>query len=72
MHGLGGEAAVAAEAPVGMTSAADTSIPQEAPPAAMITAAKKAELCTASLPGSTGTILSSTKLVGKKYRRRMQ
>src|ERR1700704_551723 len=49
-HGLGAEAAVAAEAPVGTTSAADASIPQEAPLAVMITAAKNAELFTASPP----------------------
>src|ERR1700737_2834108 len=58
VHALGAEAAVATEAAVGTTSAADASSPQEATPAAMITAAKNAELCTASLPGSTCTIVS--------------
>src|SRR6266478_2097051 len=48
VHGLGAEAVVAAVAPVGATSAAQASTPQEAPPAAMITTAKNAELCTAS------------------------
>src|SRR6266481_9962556 len=62
VHGLGAEAAVAVEAPVGTTSAAHASTPQEAPPAAMITAAKNAELCTASLPGSTCTIVSRCKV----------
>src|SRR6267378_202044 len=38
VHGLGAEAAVAAVAPAGTTSAAQASTPQEAPPAAMITA----------------------------------
>src|SRR5712671_5013419 len=52
VHGLGAEAVVAAVAPVGATSAAQASTPQEAPPAAMITTAKNAELCTVSLPGS--------------------
>src|SRR6266478_9078903 len=40
VHGLGAEAAVAAEAPVGTTSAAHASTPQKAPVAARITAAK--------------------------------
>src|SRR5882757_1175785 len=56
VHGLGAEAAVAAVAPVGTASAAQASTPQEAPPAAMITAAKNAELCTASLPGSCAIV----------------
>src|SRR6266550_1494307 len=72
VHGLGAEAAVAAEAPVGTTSAADASTPQEALPAAMITAAKNAELCIASLHGSTRTIVIGITLVASKYRRRMQ
>src|SRR6267142_606316 len=59
VHGLGAEAAVA---PVGTASAAQASTPQEAPPAAMITAAKNAELCTASLPGSPCTIVSRYKV----------
>src|SRR5258705_10833165 len=58
VHSLGAEAAVAAEAPVGTTSAAHACTPQEAPPAAMSTAAKNAELCTASLPGSTCVTVS--------------
>src|SRR6267154_2199557 len=62
VHGLGAEAAVAAVAPVGTASAAQASTPQEAPPAAMIIAAKNAELCTASLPGSTCTIVSRYKV----------
>src|SRR5882757_5461523 len=62
VHGLGAETAVAAEAPVGTTSAAHASTPQKAPPAAMITAAKNAELCTVSLPGSTCTIVSRYKV----------
>src|ERR1700704_1910250 len=62
VHGLGAEAAVAAVAPVGTASAAQASAPQEAPPAAMITAAKNAELCTASLLGSTCTIVSRYKV----------
>jgi hypothetical protein len=49
VHGLGAEATVAAGAPVGAASAAQASTPQKPPPAAMITAAKNAELCTASL-----------------------
>src|SRR5712664_4972916 len=67
VHGLGAEAAVAAVAPVGTTSAAQASTPQEAPPAAMITAAKNAELCTVSLPGSTCTIVCRYK-VGRQDR----
>src|SRR6267378_5657468 len=67
VHGLGAEAAVAAGAPVGTTSAAQASTPQEAPPAAMITAAKNAELCTVSLPGSTCTIVCRYK-VGRQDR----
>src|ERR1700704_1810510 len=67
VHGLGAEAAVAAVAPVGTASAAQASTPQEAPPAAMITAAKNADLCTASLPGSTCTIVSRYK-VGRQER----
>src|SRR5882757_9301575 len=62
VHGLGAEAAVAAVAPVGTASAAQASTPQEAPPAVTITAAKNAELCTASLPGSTCTIVSRYKV----------
>src|SRR5258705_1736836 len=62
VHGLGAEAAVAAVAPVGTTSAAQASTPQEAPPAAMITAAKNAVLCTASLPGSPCAIVSRYKV----------
>src|SRR5258707_8523008 len=58
VHGLGAEAVVAAVAPVGATSAAQASTPQEAPPAAMITAAKNAELCTASLLAQQCTIVS--------------
>jgi hypothetical protein len=49
VHGLGAEAAVAAGAPAGAASAAQASAPQQALPAAMITAAKNAELCIASL-----------------------
>src|SRR5258708_36368867 len=56
VHGLGAEAAVGADAPVGTMSAAHASTPQEAPPAARITAAKNAERCIASLPGSPCTI----------------
>src|ERR1700757_2896112 len=67
VHGLGAEAAVAAVAPVGSTSAAQASTPQKAPPAATITAAKNAELCTLSLPGSTCTIVSRYK-VGRQER----
>src|SRR5882757_4561139 len=66
VHGLGAEAAVAAEAPVGTTSAAHASTPQEAPPAAMSTAAKNAELCTASLPGSTCVTVSLYKVGGQE------
>src|SRR5882762_9927336 len=62
VHGLGAEAAVAAEAPVGTTSAAQASTPQKAPPAAIVTAAKNAELCTVSLPGSTCTIVCRYKV----------
>src|SRR5712672_1149648 len=62
VHGLGAEAAVAAEATVGTTSAAHASTPQKAPPAAMITAAKNAEFCTVSLPGSTCMIVSRYKV----------
>src|SRR5882762_11183501 len=62
VHGLGAEAAVAAVAPVGTTSAAHASNPQDAPPAAMITAAKNAELCTASLPGSPCATVSRYKV----------
>src|SRR5882757_9681424 len=62
VHGLGAEAAVAAEALVGTASAAHAFISQAAPPAAIITAAKNAELCTASLPGSTCTIVSRYKV----------
>src|SRR5712671_8186524 len=62
VHGWGAEAVVAAAAPVGTTSAADASTPQQAKHAAMITAAKNAELCTASLPGSTCTIVSWYKI----------
>jgi hypothetical protein len=47
-EGLGAEAAVAAGAPLGTASAAQASTPQQAPPAAMITAARNAELCIAS------------------------
>jgi hypothetical protein len=49
VHGFGAGTGVAAGAPVGATSAAHASTPQQAPSAAMITAAKNAELCTASL-----------------------
>src|SRR6267142_1754056 len=74
VHGLGAEAAVAAEAPVGTTSAADASTPQEAKPVATITAAKNAELCTASLPSSTCTIVGWYKVgrQARQSRRHMQ
>jgi len=62
VHGLGAEAAVAVGAAVGTTSAADASTPQEAPAAAMITAAKSTELCTASLPGSASMIVGWNKI----------
>src|SRR6267378_7716045 len=64
VHALGAEADGAF---IGMTSAAQASTPQEAPPAAMITAAKNAELCTVSLPGSTCTIVCRYK-VGRQDR----
>src|SRR5258708_22422938 len=66
VHTLGAEAAAADGAFIGMTSAAQASTPQEAPPAAIITAAKNAELCTASLPGSTCTIVRWYK-VGRQH-----
>src|SRR5882672_10940719 len=43
-HGLGAEAAVAAEAPVGTMSAAHASTPRETPAATRITAAKMPSL----------------------------
>src|SRR5260370_40101731 len=58
VHGLGVEAAVAAAAPAGRKSGAQASTPEEAAAATRITAAKNAEFCTASLPGSTCTIVS--------------
>src|SRR6267378_2173149 len=67
VHTLGAEAAAADGAFIGMTSAAQASTPQEAPPAAIITAAENAELCTASLPGSTCTIVCRYK-VGRQDR----
>src|SRR5258708_27568432 len=67
VHGLGAEAAVGADAPVGTMSAAHASTPQEVPPAARITAAKNAERCIASLPGSPCTIVGWYK-VGRQDR----
>src|SRR6478752_3452901 len=63
-HGLGAEAAAAAGGPVEATSAAEAT-PQELP-AAMIAAAKNAELCIASLRGSTCAIVSRYKIGGQE------
>ena len=64
VHGLGAEAAAAAGGPVEATSAAEAT-PQELP-AAMIAAAKNAELCIASLRGSTCAIVSRYKIGGQE------
>src|SRR6266436_1672343 len=62
VHGLGAEAAVAAEAPVGTTSAAHASTSQETPAAARITAAKMPSFAMRSLPGSIRTIMTGYKV----------
>src|SRR6266404_8307853 len=64
VHTLGAEAAAADGAFIGMTSAAQASTPQEAPPADHCS--KNAELCHASLPGSTCTIVRWYK-VGRQH-----
>src|SRR5258708_35236847 len=64
VHALGAEAAVAAEAPVGTASAAQASTPQEAPPAAMITAAKMPSFAMRASLAQRARLYVGTKWVG--------
>jgi hypothetical protein len=62
VHGLGAEATVAAAAPVGATSAAQASTPQETPAAARITAAKMPSFGMRASPAQYARLYVGTKL----------
>src|SRR5258708_11054903 len=64
VHTLGAEAAAADGAFIGMTSAAQASTPQEAPPAAMITAAKMPSFAMRASLAQRARLYVGTKLVG--------